>query len=794
MIFALLALHGALAVAVVPLGLRLGRKAILLGAVAPAAAAVWGAYVARRMLGGEVWTENLRLAPSLGFELTLRVDPFGLLMFFIVSGIGILVFLYAFSYFAESRTDLGKFTSALLAFAGSMLGLVISDNLLGLFFFWEATSIASYLLIGFNDRSEQARAAALQALLTTGLGGLVMLAGIVIVGQASQTFSISEIVHASPSGRLVDVGLVCILIGAFTKSAQAPFHSWLPSAMAAPTPISAYLHSATMVKAGVFLIARLSPAFGPAATWRILCAVVGLSSMWIGAYRALRQFDLKLLLAYGTISQLGFMVALFGLGDAKAAFAAVVVLVAHALYKAAAFMSAGIVDRCAGTRDIRELHAVGRAMPALVGITGVAAASMAGLPPLLGFIAKESALSALTNPTLPLWGPAKPLAVAVATAASGLTLAYAVRFMRGAFGSRTKAELRLWNVQLPERTTASRPNLLFQSPVAALAALSLAGGLYAPLLGWIVEPAAAALYPSAYPSAYHGQLALWHGFGWPVALTLIALAAGFGLTAARLHVERLQQMVPKIPGSMEGYRAALKIMLEGASRTTGIVQCGSLPVYLTVIGLTLVALPGIPLGLALLRWSSYKTPYYPVPPLAYLTAALVILLAMGIATARSRFAAVLMLGGVGYGVGIFFVIQGAPDLALTQFCIETLLLIVFALVLRHLPRDFSRARFRPYTALRLAMAVLVGAFVFLFATLASGARQVSPVSDAYIAMASTEAHARNVVNAILVDFRAFDTMGEITVLAVAAVGIAALVASSRAALRAGSGDSEERGR
>ena len=787
MILALLALHGALAVAVVPLGLRLGRKAILLGAVAPAAAAVWGASVARRILGGEVWTENLRLAPSLGFELSLRVDPFGLLMFLIVSGIGILVFLYAFSYFAEPRTDLGKFTSALLAFAGSMLGLVTSDNLLGLFFFWEATSISSYLLIGFNDRSEQARAAALQALLTTGLGGLVMLAGIVIVGQSSQTFSISEIVHAPPSGTLVDVGLVCILIGAFTKSAQVPFHSWLPSAMAAPTPVSAYLHSATMVKAGVFLIARLSPAFGPTATWRILCAVVGLSSMWIGAYRALRQFDLKLLLAYGTISQLGFMVALFGLGDAKAAFAAVVVLAAHALYKAAAFMSAGIVDRCAGTRDIRELHQVGRAMRALAIITGVAAASMAGLPPLLGFVAKEAALSALTNPTLPLRGPAKLLAVAVVTAVSGLTLAYAVRFTRGTFGSRTEAELGLWNVQLPERTAASRPNLLFQGPVAALAALSLAGGIYAPILGWIVEPAAAALYPSA----YHGQLALWHGFGWPVVLTLIALAAGFGLAAARLRVERLQQMVPKIPGSMEGYRAALKIMLEAASRTTGIVQCGSLPVYLTVIGLTLVALPGIPLGLALLRWSSYGRPYYPVPPLAYLTAAVVIFLAMGIATTRSRFAAVLMLGGVGYGVGIFFVIQGAPDLALTQFCIETLLLIVFALVLRHLPRDFSRVRFRPYTALRLAMAVLVGVFVFLFATLASGARQMSPVSDAYIAMASTEAHANNVVNAILVDFRAFDTMGEITVLAVAAVGIAALVASSRAAVRAGSGDSED---
>lgn len=786
MIFALLALHAALAAVAPPLARRIGRRVLLLAASVPALTVLWGSLQTRRILQGDPRIESLHLAPSLGFELSLRVDPFGLLMVWVVSGIGTLVFVYAFSYFSKPRDDLGKFTSALVAFAGSMLGLVVSDNLLGLFFFWEATSIASYLLIGFNDRSEQARAAALQALLTTGLGGLAMLAGFVIVGRASGTYAVSAIVSTPPSGLLVEVGLVCILVGTFTKSAQAPFHSWLPSAMVAPTPVSTYLHSATMVKAGVFLIARLSSAFAGSVIWRPFCVTAGLATMILGAYRALRQFDLKLLLAYATVSQLGLMVVLFGLGDARSAFAGIAVMVAHAFYKAALFMSAGIVDRTAGTRDIRQLDGVGRAMPAVLAVSAVAAASMAGIPPLLGFVAKEEALSALVRPDYPFSaGPTRVLVIAAVVTASAMTVAYALRFSRGAFASRSSAELAEWGTPAPKRNRHPKPGRAFLAPSVVLSAAGLAGGAYPPIIGWILSPAANALYPAS--EAPH--LEFWHGPGLPLVLSAVTLIAGSILFAARGWVERVQRSIPRVPGSLEGYRGALDLLLKGASRTTGIAQCGSVPVYLAVIALALVSMPGVPLMVAFIR-SAKMPPSRSPEPLTILVAASTVFLALGIATTRRRFPAVVMLGGVGYGVGVLFVIHGAPDLALTQFLIETLMLIVFVLVLRHLPSEFTTTPLRGYTALRLAISTVVAAFVFTFAMVAAAARDFPPISREYFLRALPEAHARNVVNSILVDFRALDTIGEITVLAAAAMGIAALAMASRGPVRPGTRQAE----
>lgn len=776
MIFALLALHLGLAAVALPLSRRLGRAALLLVGLGPVAAFAWAVYLVPRVLTGDVVSESYALAPSFGFELAFRVDGFGLLMALVVSGIGALVFVYSYSYFSSPRSDLGKFAATLTSFAASMFGLVLSDNLLGLFVFWEATSVSSYLLIGFNDRSEQARAGALQAILTTGLGGLVMLAGFVIVGQAAGTYSISELVSSPPSGRLSVAGLVCILVGAFTKSAQVPFHAWLPSAMTAPTPVSAYLHSATMVKAGVFLIARLTPAFSDLPSWRNLCVWVGATTMLLGAWTALRQFDLKLLLAHGTVSSLGSMVLLFGLGEPKATFAGVALLLAHALYKAALFMSAGIVDRCAGTRDIRRLDGVGRATPWLFAIGALGVSSMVGIPPTLGFVAKEEVLAALLDGrTEGISGAFGFLATVVTSA---LTLAYGGRFLRGAFGSRTEAELSLWSAPRPSGVSPRTPDKLFLAPAGILVVASLSAGLYPASANPIVEAAATALIGDRVPY----RLALWHGFGVAPMTALAALVAGWSLYAARGRFERLQSAMPRLPSSLGGYRAALSGLLALASRTTGVIQCGSLPVYLTVIAVTVVVVPAVPLAIALTKGAALGSGATP-GPLVAAVCAMVVVAALAAAAARNRFSAVVALGGVGYGVGVLFVAYGAPDLALTQFAIETLMLIVFVMVLRYLPSEFPRPRIRGYLPVRLALSFLVAGFVFAFGMLAAGARELPAVSDQHVARAVPEAHGKNVVNLILVDFRAFDTMGEITVLAVAALGTASFVMASRGRTR-----------
>ncbi len=786
MVLAILVLHMVAAAIAPVLGRRLGR-AVLAGLVlVPGATLAFSLAITPNVIRGHPWTEEHTLAPSLGFTLSFHIDPFSLLMALVVSGVGVLVYAYAYSYFSSSDEGIGKFAFALTLFTGAMTGLVASDNLLGLFLFWEATSIASYLLIGHKDTDEQARAGALQALLTTGLGGVAMLAGFVMLGTASETYSLRELVAGPPSGRLVEVALLLVLVGAFTKSAQAPFHAWLPSAMKAPTPVSAYLHSATMVKAGVFLIARLSPGFAEVGLWRPLCITAGVTTMVLGAARALRQYDLKLLLAYGTISQLGAMVALFGLGKPKAAFAGTVLLVAHACYKASLFMMAGIVDRTTGTRDIRKLGGIGdlrpavgsssgvdtgrtrsvglgRSMPYLLLASALAAASMTGLPPFLGFIAKEELFSALAGATS---GSSRNLLLGAAWVAAVLTVAYAGRLLVGTFGSgRGHGAF----------DKIVRPSRAFLAPPLILALLGLVTAVAPASLAWLVEPAARAVSGETAASDIH--LALWHGVGLSLWLSLTALLVGGLLYGARSRVERVLVRMPSVPVSLEAYRLLLRGLLSGASRLTGVVQCGSLPIYLIVMSLTLVAIPSLPLVSSLRHMEGRLWPD-DAPLLAVLTAGAVVAVSIGALAARRRFHAVLMLGGVGYGVGVLFVIQGAPDLALTQFLVETLMLIVFVLVLRYLPPDFPTRRLRGYNLLRGAVSLLVAAFVFAF-TYVTSVPEPSRISEEYLSRALPEAHGKNVVNLILVDFRALDTMGEITVLVAAAIAISALVSASR---------------
>ena len=761
MAVALLALHGLIATVAPVVARRLGRNVFLLCATAPAATVAWAAFHAADVLEGEHLHQTVRWLPAIDLNLDVVLDPFSLLMVALVSGIGTLIFLYSVSYFPPGA-DVGKFAGRLVAFAGAMLGLVLSDNLIILYVFWELTSITSYLLIGWTDEQEFARDSALQALVITSAGGLAMLGGFVLIGQAAGTYSLTEIVASPPSGGVVTGGAMLLLAGAFTKSAQAPFHTWLPRAMAAPTPVSAYLHSATMVKAGIFLVARFAPAFAEVAGWRPLVLAFGVTTMILGGIRALRQYDLKLLLAYGTVSQLGFMMVLFGAGTPETTLAGTVLLLAHALFKAALFMVTGVVDHTAHTRDIRMLDGLYKVMPATAAVAVIASASMAGLPPLFGFIAKEEAYTSFVEADLGLGGP---VVLAGLVIGSVLTFAYSWRYVYGAFGAKPADEV-------IERAEGHAPKLRFLGPAALLAVLTVAIGLVPAAADPLVHGAAVTLDPRI----EGGHLALWHGFNLPLLLSAVTIGLGVVMVVGRQIVADIGDRVPAIPTAQGGYEATIHGLKFGAPRVTGVVQNGSLPTYLAVILLASVLLP-MPFVLPLVGQIQGAKLAEHVTQLVVVAAMMG--LCVGIVNVRRRFSAVLMLGGVGYCVATLFIIQGAPDLALTQFLIETLSLVIFVLVLRHLPRYHDHFRWRLGQGIRIAVAVLVGVFVFGIA-LVAGSFQAGPsVSEDYLVAAPQEAEGQNVVNVILVDFRGLDTFGEITVLSVAALGVASLVLATR---------------
>jgi multicomponent Na+:H+ antiporter subunit A len=765
---ALVALHFAIA-ALAPLAARpLGRRIFYLCGIAPLATVVWAASVSRAVLEGEPVEAAIGWLPAIGLEATFRVDAFALVMIALVSGIGTLIFQYSVSYFAhhgDTNRDLGRFASRLTAFAGAMLGLVLSDNILVLYVFWELTSITSYLLIGYEDEKGSARAAALQAVLITASGGLVMLAGFVLLGEAAGTYELSELVASPPLDGLAALGALLVIAGAVTKSAQVPFHMWLPGAMAAPTPVSAYLHSATMVKAGVYLVARVAPAFVEVPGWRALVLTFGVVTMIVGGLRALRQHDLKLLLAFGTVSQLGFMMALFGAGFVEATHAGVVLLLAHAMFKATLFMVAGIVDHQTHTRDIRKLSGVGRRMPALAVVGTVASLSMAGLPPLFGFIAKESAYESYVHAELVApWGP---IVLAGLVFGSVLTFAYSYRFVWGAFATKDLAKARkLVGAQSPQ------PSRAFLAGPALLTALTIATGIVPRSVDHLVNAASHSLIEGE-----EIHLALWHGFTIALLLSAITIAFGVGLVWVREPVATLQERFGGWRGTQAAYEWSIRALNVVSDRTTAVVQNGSLPIYLAVIMLSAVLLPTSAL---------VQLPGVPTPSALYenggqlLVAVGIVVAAFALILNQRRFIAVLLLGAVGYGVAVLFVLQGAPDLALTQFLIETLAVVVFVLVLRFLPPTFDRRRWRLGQAVRTLTAVSVGVFVFFMALIAGGSRLESftPVSTEFLARSIEEAGGHNIVNVILVDFRGYDTLGEITVLVVAALGVAALVIAS----------------
>ncbi|NLU21025.1 MAG: putative monovalent cation/H+ antiporter subunit A [Phycisphaerae bacterium] len=694
--------------------------------------------------------------PPLGVNVSFYLDGLSLLFALLICGIGSLVAIYAGGSL-RGHPQLGRFYLYLLAFMTSMLGVVLADNLLTLYVFWELTSLTSYLLIGFNHEDSRARQAALQALLVTVAGGLAMLAGFVLLGLAGGSFEISVLSGRGPALREHATYLpllALILAGAFTKSAQFPFHFWLPNAMVAPTPVSAYLHSSTMVKAGVYLLARLSPVLADTAAWTAALSTVGAVTMVIGATLALLHTDLKRILAYTTISVLGGLTLLLGLGTSSAVVAAMALLVAHALYKAALFLVAGNVDHATGIRDVRQASGLARVMPITAAAAVLAAMSNAGVPASFGFISKELIYEAI-------WGlSARGLPLLAATfLANALLVTTAILVgVRPFFGRRT-----------------AMPHMPHETPIALwLGPLVLAlGGLVLGLVPARTEPMLAAAATAVEGQPAHPHLALWPGFNVVLALSAVTVLGGIGLYLAW---ERVRRVVPLATitrfGADRGYDLTLEAMLRFGTLQTRVLQSGYLRFYLIIIILTVVSLAGWALlkgeGVVKLlagRWPSiYEWIIAGLVPLAALLAIL----------SQSRLTAVIALGTVGYGLALLYLLYGAPDLAMTQFAIETLTVVLFVLVVYRLP---PLVRFANWPSrVRDAMVALAGGALMTGLLLAATARPgASSLSPFYAEHSLSDAYGRNVVNVILVDFRALDTLGEITVLTVAAIGVHALL-------------------
>lgn len=731
-----------------------GRAAGWTLALLPLILTIYFASFLGTIASGEVYHVRQDWVPALGVTLSFTLDGLGLLFTLLISGVGALILVYAAGYLS-GHPQLGRLYAFLLMFMASMLGLVLADNLLLLFVFWELTSISSYLLIGFDHERGEARSAALQALLVTGGGGLALLAGLLLLGQAGGSLELSTLLGRGEqlrSSALYVPGLLLILAGAFTKSAQFPFHFWLPSAMEAPTPVSAYLHSATMVKAGIYLLARLSPALGGTDIWIATVSVVGVTTMLVGGWLALVQSDLKRILAYSTVSALGMLTLLLGMGGELATHAAMAFLLGHALYKGALFMAAGALDHETGTRDVDHLGGLGRSMPLLALASGVAALSMAGLPPLFGFIAKEMSYEATLHAAAARW------VTAAALAANALLVAAAGMVGLRPFLGKT--------LPTPRPPHEASPSLLLGPLV--LAGLSIAIGLWP---AWGADGLVSAASTAVFGQPASIKLALWHGLSPALALSSITLVGGISVYAGRGLLRKTASWLPAPWGPEGWYVLTLKGLNGLAIGQTRLLQSGYLRYYLM---LTVAATTGL-VGYALFgrgalvvafNWSDLHFQEVGL-------AAFILLAVLAAVLVKSRLAAIAALGVVGYGVALFFVLFGAPDLAMTQFLIETLTVILFVLVFYHLPESQMVservARWRD-AALALAAGALMTALV-----LVGTPENYPPISGYFVEHSVTQGHGRNIVNVILVDFRGLDTLGEITVLAVAAVGVYALL-------------------
>ncbi|MCL2423721.1 MAG: Na+/H+ antiporter subunit A, partial [Micrococcales bacterium] len=763
----LLVAHVVVALGAPVLVRRLGRRAFYVLALVPAAVALWALTWTSRVVGGQAATESATWIADLDLRIAFRVDTLSWVMTVIVGSVGALVLVYCASYFSKGASGMGRFATVFMGFSGAMVGLVTADDLIALFVFWELTTVTSYLLIGHYSDRKTSRRAAMEAIVVTTAGGLAMLVGLVLIGTQAGTWQLSQIVADPPARNgTMTTAVVLVLAGALTKSALVPFHFWLPAAMAAPTPVSAYLHAAAMVKAGVYLVARFAPAFADYSAWRWVVLVAGATTVLLGGYRALRQNDLKLVLAFGTVSQLGLIVLLVGYGTRATALAGMALLGAHAMFKAALFLVVGVVDRAASTRDLRSLSGVGRELPWTAAIGAVAVASMVGLPPTAGYVSKEAALAALADD-----GTTGAVLLVTVAVGSVLTVAYGLRFWWGAFGNKSNVlvagpdgtSVLTPSAEAPK--TLNRPSVVLSLPAGLLALLGLVAGLFPGLAEHVLVA-----HPDTYPGSA-GHLSLWGGPS-VTAITVGVLSVGLGLFIVRDQVERLQAKLWHPVSADRLYRRGMRGLDDLAADITGAVQRGSLPGYLAMILVVFV----VGVGSLLVTTTSLPKHVRAFDSLGQVAlGAVVVVSTVLVARSRRRLKAAILLGISGYAVAGLFLAHGAPDLALTQVLVETVTLVVFVLVLRRLPTYFS---VRPLAAsrwLRLALGVAVGLVVGGLALVAGAAPVEDPIAKHFPEQALDWGHGRNVVNVTLVDIRAWDTVGEISVLLVAATGVASMV-------------------
>ncbi|NVK33169.1 MAG: putative monovalent cation/H+ antiporter subunit A [Rhodobacteraceae bacterium] len=749
------------AAAVAPFATRLlGANAAWLLALIPAAIFAHFAGYIPLISQGETATISREWVPSYGVNFSFYIDGLSMLFAMLISGIGTLIILYAGGYL-KGHPQQGRFFSFLFLFMGAMLGVVTGNNLLTLFIFWELTSVTSFLLIGFDHLRTASRRAATQALVVTGSGGLALLAGFLLIMGVTGEMEMSELLSQPDviknSGYYLPIFLL-ILGGAFTKSAQFPFHFWLPNAMEAPTPVSAFLHSATMVKAGVYLLMRMHPLLGDTVLWTTILPLFGGATLIVGTLLAVRQTDLKLMLAYTTVASLGLLVMLVGTSWEKALEGAVLYLVAHSLFKGALFMVAGTVDHEAGTRDVTKLGGLRGAMPITFAAACLASLSMAGLPPFIGFIAKEI----LYEGTLGAGGLALAVtATAVVGNALMLVIAAAVA-LKPFIGAK---------VETPKHAHEG-PVLLFAGPVV-LSLTGLAAALFAHSTGEaFIGPMLSSLTGQAANVDLH--LIPAH-FGMPLLLSVVTVALGIFLY---LNLDRLRATMASLLetigwGPDKGFDQFISALVTFSAKITGMVQTGKMHTYMLVIfaivaGAVLIptfTMNGLP------NWP--EVPDYRFYEWGILGIAILGLIA--VLVAKTRLTAIVSLGIQGFSVAVIFMFFGAPDLSFTQFMVETLSVVILALVMTRLklsPRDH---RTKPAKVVSGVISLGAGAGIALTLMAITQRPFNTSLADFFTAYSRTIAHGRNIVNVIIVDFRGFDTLGEIAVVVLTGLCVLALI-------------------
>ncbi|OTG67550.1 monovalent cation/H+ antiporter subunit A [Acinetobacter silvestris] len=727
---------------------------------------------AKPVLNGSALVQHWQWLPQVGIDFSFRLDALGLIFALLITGIGTLIYIYAY-YYLNPKNSLSKLYALLMLFMAAMLGISLSNNLIILLVFWELTSISSFLLVGYWSNYDAAQRGARMALTITGMGGLAMLGGFILIGQITGTYQIDQIsgmAQTIQSSPLFTPALLLILLGAFTKSAQFPFHFWLPNAMAAPTPVSAYLHSATMVKAGIFLLARLLPIFVGSALYHNLVTTIGLFTLCMAAFFAIFKEDLKGLLAYSTISHLGLIVCLLGIGSPLAVAAAIFHIINHATFKAALFMIAGIIDHETGTRDLRKLSGIWQLLPFTATLTMITAASMAGVPLTNGFLSKEMFFTELLAN---LSGGAVILAAIIATLAGLFAVAYSTRLVHGVFFDGDIGK------KVPNKN-AHEPPIGMRAPAILLATLCILVGLLPALL--VENIVNAGTRASTQLPQFEGvHLAIWHGFNLPLLMSAIALVGGVIFYFALAKNDRIREIdLDPILGQFQGkllFERFLKNLLRLSRKIKAKTETGSLQNYLLWIVIFSIVMVTTPLLNQGLTTGTRELTY---APLIAIVLWLLLFSAcwMMLWFHHERIKAVLISGAIGLVVTMVFVTLSAPDLALTQITVDVvttvLLLMSLSLLPQLTPYESSRTRRWRDAIIAISAGLGIGWIVWLMLT-----RDHNSISWFFVQQSLPLGGGSNIVNVILVDFRGFDTFGEITVLGIAAIGALCLMDGMR---------------